>query len=295
MAGGTSSGPTPWWQLPGPSGAGQAANLDASAPPGYEYDRVQMKYVPKVASAPNAEANQKLLMNAIGGVNGGSPSVATGAANGVGSRPTVPYGGAGAGVGGVGGGSGGVPPMQSSGGMAPGGGGSVAAVPHMAPVDTSGAQRAEFGRAKDQVGLESSGALTGLRSSLGARGMLGSGAEARGTTAVAMKGQGELGDVSRTQAIDAITGQRADATANYAGDISQRGQDITTRGQDIQREEAGNTLASQNQNTNYLGQITQRGQDLGAGTAAAALAQEKQLNLMSMLQSAISGVGGKAY
>lgn len=290
MAGNIVGGPTPWWQLP--EYQGQAGNLESSAPPGYQYDKVQMKYVPIVSSATNAlanqtrtqntqDANQAMLKSAISGIGGGSGGPSTVGAPTTGTLPTIAMPGSGGGMGQM---------MPSSGGGvgmpggATGGGGmpSIAGIQH---VDTSAAQAAEFGHAKDQVGLESSGALTGLRSALGGRGMLGSGAESRGTMGVVEKGQGELGDVSRSQAVDRATGDRAEAAANYQGDITQRGQTLADQ-------QARNSLASNERNVGYQGQITQRGQDVGAQTASAALAQSKQLSLMEMLMLATRGVGG---
>lgn len=146
---------------------------------------------------------------------------------------------------------------SSSGGGAPGAGGPSSVrgpVDGVAPVDTSEATRGEFAHAKDQVGQETGGALTGLRSALAGRGLLGSGAESRGTTSVITKGQGELGDTSRAQASSAATLDQKNAEANFTGNIAQRGQDITQRGQDIQREQ--NVM--QQQQANAQMQLQQR-------------------------------------
>lgn len=121
----------------------------------------------------------------------------------------------------------------------------ASSVPNVAHVDTSGAQSGEFARAKDQVGQESAGALTGLRAALAGRGMLGSGAEGRGTANVVMRGQGELGDVSRAQASDRAAADEREAKTNYEGDLTQRGQDIAMRGQDISAQEEANNLQMQ--------------------------------------------------
>lgn len=109
----------------------------------------------------------------------------------------------------------------------PGGSNGVPAGPAgVAPVDTSAATSAAFANAKDQVGQETGGALTGLRSALAGRGLLGSGAESRGTTSVITKGQGELGKTSRGQAIETADLGQKNAETNYQGQVEQRGQDI---------------------------------------------------------------------
>ena len=155
--------------------------------------------------------------------------------------------------------------VTMGGGGAPGGPSST-----LAPVDTSAAQAAQFGRAKDQVGQETSGALAGLRSSLGGRGMLGSGAESRGTSGIINAGQQQLGDTSRQAAITGSDLANQNATTNYQGGITQRGQDI------------GASEAA------FQGGITQRGQDLAASEAAAA----RQQQVLQGLLSALGGGGG---
>ncbi len=259
--------PTPWWQIEGPVGrspAAAAANLDASAPPGYQYDRVQMKYVPIVGSATDALAQRTraqqiqddLLKTLTGGGTGtgtGTGDVAFGAANVGGSMnggsfappPPVAYGGGG----------------YFGGGGAPAPAG-PAAIPRVQAPDTSAAQAAVFGRAKDQVGEETSGAMAALRSALAARGLLGAGVEGKATANVLTKGQQQLGDTTREQAIQ--EGQRLSdfAKLGYQGDIEQRGQDITTS------EGAANRALSA-ANTQFSGGVTERGQDIGAGNSAA--------------------------
>lgn len=123
------------------------------------------------------------------------------------------------------------------------------APPHvapLAPVNTSGAASAAFGRAKDQVGQTSAGAIAGLRSSLGGRGMLGSGSEGRQTAGVINAGQAQLGDVSRQQAITDATRAEHEAQTNYEGGLTQRGQDLSAS------------------NAGHLADLEARGQDLTA-------------------------------
>jgi hypothetical protein len=110
--------------------------------------------------------------------------------------------------------------------------------------DTSAAQAAEFNRAKDIAGQVAGGALTGLRSSLGARGQLGGGLEASQTGRIATEGQRGLGEFVREQAIQGSRSADDFAKVGYQGDITQRAQDLANqqaanqvalgaRGQDI--------------------------------------------------------------
>lgn len=115
------------------------------------------------------------------------------------------------------------------------------------------AQRAVFGRAKDRAGQIASSALTGLRSALASRGVLGSGMETQGTVDAAMQGANIIGDVSREEAIqESQRGERAREFQTQA-QLQQRGQDISQRGQDL-----GQILGLRGQD------ITQRGQDVSA-------------------------------
>jgi hypothetical protein len=146
------------------------------------------------------------------------------------------------------------------------GGGSLGrGIPQISQVNQDAAESAQFGKAKDQVGQETAGGLTALRSALAGRGMLGSGAEYRGTQGVVNKGQGELGDVSRQQAVTHLANEMDINKANQAAaltgrgqnmdySLGARGQDITQRGQDIQQQEANAQL----QMTQSLQQAAQR-------------------------------------
>lgn len=139
-------------------------------------------------------------------------------------------------------------------------------------VDRTAANAAEFGAAKDKVGQETSGALTGLRSALAGRGLLGSGAESRGTTGIIQKGQQELGDTTRQQAVTDADLTQQNAVANLNAGVAQRGQDITQRGQDIQRED--NIMRAQQ--------------------AQAELAYQQRQTVLQGLMSALSG-GIRSY
>lgn len=126
---------------------------------------------------------------------------------------------------------------------------------HIEAPDASAANAASFARAKDQAGQIAQSALQGLRSSLGGRGLLGSGAEFRGTGNIAAKGMGQLGDVNREQAIQNAAAAQDFAKTAYAGDITQRGQDISQM-------QGQNALAAQLAMADYQGQIQQRGQNI---------------------------------
>lgn len=154
---------------------------------------------------------------------------------------------------------------------------------HIAPVDTTAAESASFNKAKDQVGLEAGGALTGLRSALGGRGMLGSGLEERATTQAATSAAGQLGDVSRQQAVTRADEAQKNAEANFSGDVTQRGQDF-------QKEEAGNSLAGSLAIAGQQGAITQRGQDIQARNAARALEIEQAQLASQQRSTALAGL-----
>jgi hypothetical protein len=171
--------------------------------------------------------------------------------------------------------SGAVPSTPGDGGIAP--------RAQIAPVDTSAAEAATFNRAKDQVGETASGALTGLRSALGSRGLLGSGLEERGTAAAAVGAAKELGDVTRQSAITKANLDNQNATTNFQGQISQRGQDF-------QREEAANSLAGDLAKTTYEGQIQQRGQNIQAMNAAKALEIEQAQLSAQQRSTALAGL-----
>ncbi len=112
-------------------------------------------------------------------------------------------------------------------------------IEHPSRVDRSAAEAAAFGRAKDTVGQSTQGALKALRRQMSARGISGSGLESAGISDVVTRGEGELGDVARDQAIEGVRRDYAEADRNYAGDLSQRGEDVGftsgQRGQDIQQ------------------------------------------------------------
>jgi hypothetical protein len=279
--------PTPWWQIPGAVGrspADAAANLDKSAPPGYQYDRVAMKYVPIVGSATDALAQrtrtqsiEDQLLGTFGATTGGANAGTTGSmstSTGSSAFPTVPYN------------TDTLPAVSwpgsfAGGGGAPGGGGTAPApTAQIAVPDTSAAMAAVFNRAKDQVGRTTTGSLTALRSALASRGLLGGGVEGGATAKTITAGAGQLADTSREQAIQEGTRLNDFAKLGYQGAIEQRGQDITTsegaanRALDAAKAAYSGAITQRGQNvdasgTQYSGGITQRGQDITAANAAA--------------------------
>lgn len=184
-----------------------------------------------------------------------------------------------------------VPPPSLQGLTAATGGGVVAPTgtqggashAHLAPVDTTAAETASFNKAKDQVGLESTGALAGLRSALGGRNLLGGGLEARATTQAATSAAGQLGDVSRQQAVTRADEAQKNATTNFQGDITQRGQDF-------QKEEAGNSLAGDLAIAGANNAVTQRGQDISNANARKALEIEQAQLASTQRSTALAGL-----
>jgi len=163
-------------------------------------------------------------------------------------------------------GSGYTPP---SGYGAPGGAplGGAAQVGPMQMPDQSAANQAAYGQARDTAGKTGASALSGLQESLASRGMLGSGIEARGMEQLAENAQGQIGQVTRDQAVNNAALAQKTAEENYSGGITQRAQDLgqqaTLRGQDI------------GQQTAY------RGQDVQGQEAAAQRNQNILLGLVN--------------
>ncbi len=181
------------------------------------------------------------------------------------------------------------------------------------PVDQQAGNAAAFAAAKDQVGQQMRGALTGLSGAMAGRGISGSGLEAAGQVGTIGTGQSQLGDVSRQQAVtnadlsnqNAVTSYQGNiaqegqqnqlAEANAANAVTERGQDIgvneanqnslnTQRAQDLAQQENALNNATSNYSTNVGATTAERGQTLQAQQAAAALAQQKQMQLANVLQ-----------
>lgn len=220
-AGGLSSGPTPWWQLPN----NNVPNLQASAPPGYEYDPVKQGYSRTPTSA--GQRTAQFTSAALGGI----PSL-SGLAGGTATAGATGTSGAfGTGAPAAGTGSGG--PVTPGSGVAP-----------IQMPDMTSANASTFAAAKDKVGQISRSSLDSLAGELGSQGMLGGGAQVQGTRDIVANGAGQLGQVARDQATT-NAGQALDvAKTNYGGALTQRGQDI-------QSQEANASLAIQRQNQQY--------------------------------------------
>ncbi len=171
-------------------------------------------------------------------------------------------------------------PASSGGGTGSAGG---AGYDEIAPVNTDAATSAEFAHAKDQVGLESSGALAGLRSALGGRGLLGGGLEERGTASAANAAAGQLGDVSRQQAMTAADLAQKNAETNFQGKV-------TERGQNFQKEEAGNSLASNERLGQLSADVQTRQQDIAARNASRALDIEQAQIGAQQRSTALAGL-----
>jgi hypothetical protein len=251
-------GPSPWWtqpgyNQPGKNGQGTVQNLQNQSPSGYQYDPIKMGYSRTPESIGTDAGTAVAAFNKIVPPYGGNSS-SSASGSGSGSQfPTIQYPG--------GGGPG-----------APGGGGGVSAPREALNIpDTSAASAAAFARAKDKVGQTTQGAITGLRSSLGGRGMLGSGAETHGVTHAFTQGQGQLGEVARSQAMSDADLAERQSELSYTGGISQRGQDLASQ-------QAAAALAAQIAQSQYSGQITQRGQDIAAS------GQNRQFNLLAQSQ-----------
>ena len=220
-------GTTPWWSQGG-KGANTNTNFTNNAPSGYKYDPVQQKYV---RTAQSVGSDFSALMQ---GMNG-----ATGTAGTDDFGPDTPV----------------TPPPAP------------AAVAPMVMPDMSAANAAGFAQAKDSVGEQMRGALTGLSGAMAGRGLAGSGFEGAGASQIVQQGQGQLGDVSRQQAVTNANLAQQAATTNYQGALTGRAQDI------------GEQEASQNS------LVSQRGQTMQARQAAADLALKRQQAEMGMFEA----------
>ena len=93
-----------------------------------------------------------------------------------------------------------------------------------APVDTSAAQAAAFGRAKDQAGLTSRAALDSLRSAYAGTGNVGGYQQGVGRMLNSQVDQ--LGEAGREQAIQNVLQAQQNAQFNASNATQQRGQNI---------------------------------------------------------------------
>lgn len=86
-------------------------------------------------------------------------------------------------------------------------------------------EAAQYGQAKDMVGANTRAALNQSADEFSARGLSGSGLEGASVGQILAKGQGQLGEAARSQAIEHLKREDAYKTQAYQGGISQRGQD----------------------------------------------------------------------
>jgi len=257
-----------------PGGAGNTQIINGQEYTMYSpqwYDAMRNYQATKAGAAGTAVGTGiKSALTALGDISGLTGGLSSSSSTGVAPSGSIPR---------IGG-----PTGSPSGGFsAPSSGssGSVGAIPQISMPNMSAAESAAFGKAKEQVGQEASSALTGLRSALAGRNMLGSGAEARGTLGVVTKGQGELGDVSRAQAENELATNLDVAKTNLGASLTGRGQDITQRGQNIDY-----TMGTRGQD------ITQRGQDIQQQEANAQLQLTQSLQQAAMRQQILNGIAG---
>lgn len=231
------------------------------APAGYTWDPVKQEYVHSPTQQGQAvndytkaanPALASLLSGMLTGAGGSFGASASGGASGgggsFGAAPAI--GGNGAGTSGVTGGS---------------------RLPSLSLPDQSAGTNAAYATAKDQVGKSGRASLDSLRGELGAAGMLGGGAEGQLVRDVVTDASGQLGQVSRDQAM-----KSADLSADFAK--TRYGGEITQRGQDVSSQEAQARLAQE-------GRIA----DASLNFQKQQAASQQQLQ---MLQLALSGLKG---
>lgn len=109
------------------------------------------------------------------------------------------------------------------------------------PASRAAAEAAAYGRAKDQIGASAGGALKALQRQMGVRGIRGSGLEGAALSSLIGGTQGQLGQVSRDQAIEGLKRDYQVEDRNMAAELAQRTGDMswltTERGQDIDQEQ----------------------------------------------------------
>lgn len=172
--------------------------------------------------------------------------------------------------------------LNSAAGTAPSGGSGSPVAGPQAP-DTTAANAATFAAAKDQAGQTARGALTGLRDSLGERGMLGGGVEGAATQNVVNTATQGVNNQTRQNAVTDAANSEQNALAGYSGQVAMRGQDIT----------AGTAAHATDTNaalTQRAQDITQRGQNISVAQGQAAQQQAALQGLLSVLNTSSTGV-----
>lgn len=249
---GVSSGPTPWWQLA--QYQSSAANLQKSAPAGYEYNLVDQAYerTPTSAGTRSAEFADASMPASMKALMGGASSMFGGSGGAGGAGGASAFGGGG-------------------GGSIPGGGGPVSGAggggaPNLEMPDQGEANRAEFARAKDRAGRVARKSIDALNGELGATGALGGGAQVQGTSDLIQDAAGAEGEVVRDQAMKNADLRADTAKTNYAGKLTMRGQDINAKEADARL-----ALASQDQQMRLLQIIMSSLGSGGGGYGAASM------------------------
>jgi hypothetical protein len=85
---------------------------------------------------------------------------------------------------------------------------------------------AAFSKAKDTIGASTQGLMKSIQNQFGGRGLRGSSIEGRAVGSALEGQEGQLADVSRSQAVEGSRRAVDLAKTQYTGDIEQRGQDI---------------------------------------------------------------------
>lgn len=104
-------------------------------------------------------------------------------------------------------------------------------VPQIPDADRTAAEAAEFGRAKDRIGLATQGLMKSIRNNFSKRGLSGSPLAMSREAGALEHGAGQIGETIRDQAISGLNRQYDVRDQNYQGDLSQRGQDISAEAQ----------------------------------------------------------------
>jgi hypothetical protein len=113
------------------------------------------------------------------------------------------------------------------------GGGSAGGGPRVTGEDTSwdASLAAAMGKAKDTAAQAVGAARKSMLGNMTARGIGGSGIEAKLDQGIQLAGAGQIGAAGREMATQQAARQASVNDRNYQGDITQRGQDITAQGQ----------------------------------------------------------------
>lgn len=118
------------------------------------------------------------------------------------------------------------------------------AVASPSPADNAAATAAAYARSKDAIAQEGAAATKAMQGAMTARGISGTGIEAKGRKDITRASLAQLGQVARDQAMSDVAREDEFSKLGYTGGITQRGQtiqailakynaDLAQRGQDI--------------------------------------------------------------